>query len=212
MEALALVLADDAACPVELPASYLSECTDNYNWTDRALGEGAFGQVFRAVDVSTGQRFAVKKLRDTFLAPNADPAVVARMHRAAKREVVILSHFRHPHIVRLLGYAIEGADRCLVYNLLPGGSLDAALREDRRAAEELTWRVRVRVAAGVLKALSFLHGGGGGEKCFHRDVKAANICLTASLSPQLIDCGLAKHVSAEASPQTSSDGRFGTPG
>ena len=98
-----------------------------------------------------------------------------------------------------------------MYELLPGGSLDAAIRDDRRA-RELTWRTRVRIAACVAKALHYLHRGGGGFKCFHRDVKAANICLTADLSPQLIDCGLAKYVPAESGPQVSSGGRFGTPG
>ncbi|KAJ1409766.1 hypothetical protein B484DRAFT_403122 [Ochromonadaceae sp. CCMP2298] len=36
-----------------------------------------------------------------------------------------------------------------------------------------------------------LHRGGAGAKFFHRDVKSANICLTATLSAKLIDCGLA---------------------
>ena len=98
-----------------------------------------------------------------------------------------------------------------MYELLPGGSLDAAIRDDRRA-RELTWRTRVRIAACVAKALHYLHRGGGGFKCFHRDVKAANICLAADLSPQLIDCGLAKYVPADMGPQVSSGGRFGTPG
>ena len=126
-------------------------------------------------------------------------------------QVKVLSEFRHPHIVRLLAFATEGAQRCLVYELLPGGSLDAAIRDDRRA-RELTWRSRVRIAAGIAKALHYLHCGGGGFKCFHRDVKAANICLAADLSPQLIDCGLAKYVPADMGPQVSSGGRFGTPG
>ena len=39
-----------------------------------------------------------------------------------------------------------------MYELLPGGSLDAAIRDDRRA-RELTWRTRVRIAACVAKAL-----------------------------------------------------------
>ena len=44
------------------------------------------------------------------------------------------------------------------------------------------------------QALNFLHAGGGGDRCFHRDVKSANICLTASLEPKLIDCGLARFI------------------
>ena len=199
-----------AVPPVELPLSFLSTCTDGFDWQQRGLGQGAFGQVFRGIDAASGLRFAVKKLDDSLVRPGADAAALAAQHRAAAREVQVLSRFRHPHIVRLLGFASEGADRCLVYELLSGGALDVALRE--RAAE-LTWRVRVRIACGVAKALNFLHRGGGGDRCFHRDVKAANICLHDDLSPSLIDCGLAKHVPADVGgPQTSSAGRFGTAG
>ena len=218
----------------QVTIAYLAACTDNFAWATCGLGEGAFGRVYRGVDAESGARFAVKVLRDEIVDGRADAAVLAAMHRAAAQEVKglsefraackcsprrprlspqvkVLSEFRHPHIVRLLAFAFEGAQRCLVYELLPGGSLDAAIRDDRRA-RELTWRTRVRIAACVAKALHYLHRGGGGFKCFHRDVKAANICLTADLSPQLIDCGLAKYVPAESGPQVSSGGRFGTPG
>ena len=209
---LQVLNARGAAPPVEVPLAYLTECTAAFDWTERGLGEGAFGRVFRGVDPVSGARFAVKKLKDELVRPGADAAALAAMHRAAAREVQVLSRFRHPHIVSLIGFAFAGADRCLVYELLPRGALDATLQDDGRA-HELTWRVRVRVAAGVAKALNYLHRGGGGDRCFHRDVKAANICLHADLSPALIDCGLAKHIPAEAGgPQTSSGGRFGTPG
>jgi len=200
-----------AGPPAEVTIAYLAACTDNFAWATCGLGEGAFGRVYRGVDAESGARFAVKRLRDDIVDGRADAAVLAAMHRAAAQEVKVLSEFRHPHIVRLLAFAFEGAQRCLVYELLPGGSLDAAIPDDRRA-RELTWRTRVRIAACVAKALHYLHRGGGGFKCFHRDVKAANICLTADLSPQLIDCGLAKYVPAESGPQVSSGGRFGTPG
>jgi len=196
---------------VDLPLPYLRECTADFAST-RQLGEGAFGQVFKAVDAVTGVTFAVKRLDRAFLAPHADPTARAAQLRAAAREVEVLSRFRHPHIVRLLGYAFAAdGDRCLVYPLLAGGALDAALRDEARAAD-LTWRVRLRIAAGLAKALNYLHRGGSGATCYHRDVKSANVCLTAELTPQLIDCGLAKYVPDDAPAATSTGGRFGTPG
>ena len=167
--------------------------------------------MFRGIDAISGTCFAVKKLQDALIQLNADEATLRAMHRAAAREVQVLSRFRHPHIVQLLGFATAGIDRCLVYELLSGGALDTALRDDERASQ-LSWRVRMRIASGVAKALNYLHNGGGGERVFHRDVKAANICLHADLSPALIDCGLAKHIVDSGGPQTSSGGRFGTPG
>jgi interleukin-1 receptor-associated kinase 4 len=83
-------------------------------------------------------------------------------------------------------------------------------------ASELTWKLRVRVALGICAALHYLHKGGGGKAggCYHRDVKAANICLTQTLQPKLIDCGLAKFIPApnQAAQATATEGRPGTPG
>jgi hypothetical protein len=132
----------------QVTIAYLAACTDNFAWATCGLGEGAFGRVYRGVDAESGARFAVKVLRDDIVDGRADAAVLAAMHRAAAQEVKglsefraackcsprrprlspqvkVLSEFRHPHIVRLLAFAFEGAQRCLVYELLPGGSLDA---------------------------------------------------------------------------------------
>jgi serine/threonine protein kinase len=94
-----------------------------------------------------------------------------------------------------VGYsAPDSGQRVLVYEFLPGGSLADNLTDDQRAAR-LTWKARVRVLQQVATALNYMHKGGGtGATCFHRDVKSANICLTASLSAKLIDCGLAMFI------------------
>jgi interleukin-1 receptor-associated kinase 4 len=109
-----------------------------------------------------------------------------------------------------------------VYELCAEGALDQALIDDAQASK-LTWKIRVRVALGICAALHYLHkgGGGGGGKggkggggCYHRDVKAANICLTQALQPKLIDCGLAKFIldDNQAAQATATEGRPGTSG
>ena len=175
----------------EFDVARLRSCTLNFA-DSRKLGEGAFGEVFAFVDSATSERFAVKRLSPALREPSADPAALAGAQRAAHREVRALSRFRHPHIVRLVGFCApdRSSERYLVYELAAVGALDVALSDDARA-EELTWRVRVRLLSGVAKALHFMHRGGGGDRCFHRDVKAANVVLTAALEPKLIDCGLA---------------------
>jgi serine/threonine protein kinase len=117
------------------------------------LGEGAFGRVYRGVDAESGARFAVKRLRDDIVDGRADAAVLAAMHRAAAQEVKglsafraackcsprrsrlspqvkVLSEFRHPHIVLLLG-VVDHADEAelwAVLELAPHGSLLDAMR------------------------------------------------------------------------------------
>jgi len=234
LEAIARVkrLSTGADClydPSLVPFDYLARCTAQWGAESegRLLGEGVFGKVYLAVDVEAEFRFVVKKLNLRSLAALYEQDAAAKV--AAKmqaNEIVTLSRFRRcPHVVRLLGFTDPSAENrllCLAYEYCAGGALDRALGDDLKAWE-LTYRQRLRIALGVVKGLNYLHkGGGGGEgegegdRCWHRDVKSANICLTATLEAKLIDCGLAKFMPAageECSDQMSSiAGRVGTVG
>ncbi len=163
--------------------AYLARCTGDFA-ASRVIGAGGFGTVYRAVDAALGARFAVKRLR----AGGGEAG-----ERSAEREVALLSRFRsHPNIVRMLGYTAADAcqPRCVLYELLDRGGLDAHLRDPARATA-LSWPLRLRYAAGLARALAFLHRGQS-MPAFHRDVKAANVALAADWTPKLVDCGLSK--------------------
>ena len=113
----------------------------------------------------------------------------------------MLGAFRHPNIIRLIGYTAFGdkaavlagrVELCLLFELAARGGLDENLRAYGKAAE-LTWKVRVRIASGVAKAISYLHCHDPNGPVFHRDVKSANVALMSDMTPKLIDCGLAKY-------------------
>jgi serine/threonine protein kinase len=88
------------------------------------------------------------------------------------------SDFKHPNIIRLLGYTVvgvdQGADLCIVYEMGSRGSLGSNLRDDNKA-KLLTWRDRVRVACGLASALNYLHCLQPGNPVYHRDVKSDNV-------------------------------------
>jgi len=190
------VLRDPTLGPVNVDFQYLSERTLGFAEGER-VGRGAFGDVFRGVEPRSGDFFAVKRISALLLGPAALPRAVAAAQRSYDREIQALSKFSHQHIVRLVAYsAPESGERVLVYEFLPSGSLADNLTDDALAAQ-LTWKARVHVLQQVATALNFLHRGGAGIKCFHRDVKSANICLTATLSAKLIDCGLAMIIEAD---------------
>jgi interleukin-1 receptor-associated kinase 4 len=187
----ASVAPHSAEPPIVVGQDYVSRCTGGFA-DGRVIGRGGFGTVFRAVDAALGVRFAVKRVG------GHDSAFGGA--RSAVREVELLTRFRHPHLIRLLGYtaavvaegaAEDAAPRCVLYELAERGSLDAHLMDDARATE-LSWERRLRCATGVAAALNFLHRSQPGAKAFHRDVKAANVALMADWSPRLIDGGLAK--------------------
>ena len=91
----------------------------------------------------------------------------------------------------------------MVMDLLPGGTLEARLREgglDRR------WSVDVIVK--MAEALDYAHAQG----VIHRDIKPSNILLDAESRPVLADFGIARMAQAEGDPNLTAVGTvMGTP-
>jgi serine/threonine protein kinase len=91
------------------------------------LGEGGFGAVYKGF-VDAGMRPGL----------GAQPVAVKQLnaagfqgHREWLAEVIFLGQFRHPHLVRLLGYCCEDEERLLVYEFMPRGSLENHLFRSR---------------------------------------------------------------------------------
>lgn len=96
--------------------SELEKATDKFN-SKRVLGEGGFGRVYSGT-FEDGAEVAVKLLtRDSH--QNGDREFIA--------EVEMLSRLHHRNLVKLLGICIEGRRRCLVYELVPNGSVESHL-------------------------------------------------------------------------------------
>ncbi|CAK0827585.1 unnamed protein product, partial [Prorocentrum cordatum] len=128
-------------------------------------------------------------------------------------EVQMLSKFRHPNLVTLLGWAKDEDARYLVYELLSGGDLFQRLVRSRRAASQpFTWQERripwLSVCLDAATGLSHLHNST--PQAFHRDVKSANIVLSGSGTAKMADFGL----SCTAGPLEAATLRAvcGTPG
>ncbi len=62
------------------------------------IGEGAFGVVYRARQVSTGQKVAIKVLRPGVL---DSPSKIQKI-RQFQRETILYAELRHPNIVQLI--------------------------------------------------------------------------------------------------------------
>ena len=92
------------------------------------IGEGATGEVFRGT--LQGADIAAKRL---YLPETATPEARAALLRAFHAELATLSAYRHPRLVRLLGYALDEAPASqhpfvLAFELLEEGSLADHLR------------------------------------------------------------------------------------
>ncbi|XP_047089585.1 probable serine/threonine-protein kinase PBL3 [Lolium rigidum] len=164
----------------------LKNATKNFR-PDSLLGEGGFGHVFKGwIDEYTlapskpgvGMVVAVKKLKPEGF----------QGHKEWLTEVNYLGQLHHPNLVKLIGYCTDGDNRLLVYEFMPKGSLENHLF--RRGADPLSWAIRLKVAIGAAKGLSFLHHAE--NQVIYRDFKASNILLDSEFNAKLSDFGLAK--------------------
>ena len=127
----------------EIPIEQLEEATNK--WADaNILGRGGFGVVYSGEWIST--KVAIKKLE--YRASRSGSSKEQLMQ--SLNELRHLNHCRHDNILPIYGYAIK-EDTCLVvYQLMPGGSLeDRLLKPD--VFGPLTWPQRWNIAKGTAR-------------------------------------------------------------
>lgn len=93
----------------------IERATDNFN-ASRILGEGGFGLVYGGI-LDDGREVAMKVLK-------RDDKQGSREFLA---EVEMLSRLHHRNLVKLIGICAEDHCRCLVYELVPNGSVESHL-------------------------------------------------------------------------------------
>ena len=153
---------------------------------DAPIAAGGMATVWRAIDTVLTRPVAVKVLH-AHLA--ADPDFVARF----RREAVAAARLAHPSIVSIYDTAAD--PESIVMELVEGRTL----RDELDARGFLPPAEAVAVASGICEALDVAHRAG----IVHRDVKPANVLLTADGRIKVADFGIAK---AAGDAATDDDG------
>lgn len=93
----------------------IGRATDNFD-SSRIIGEGGFGLVYGGT-LDDGRKIAVKVLK------REDQ----QGSREFLAEVEMLGRLHHRNLVKLIGICAEDQSRCLVYELVPNGSVESHL-------------------------------------------------------------------------------------
>jgi serine/threonine protein kinase len=126
----------------------------------RLLGRGGFADVHLGQHIHLNSHAAVKILRTQLPDEDAQQFI---------REAQILTRFSHPHIVRILDFAIQDGTPFLVMEYAPGGTLRSLHPKATRVPLETV----VRYVKEVASALQYAHD----QRLVHRDVKPENMLL-----------------------------------
>lgn len=165
----------------------LKTATRNFH-PDLVLGQGGSGLVFKArIDPNT--LTATKQGNGITVAIRCLNSPIVQGHKEWLAEIYYLEQLNHPNLVRLYGYSFENEKRLLVYEFMPGRSLDNHLFK-WGFSHLISWRHRMRIALGAAKGLSFLHRAD--INVTHRRFRSSNILLDSKRNAKLSDIGLAR--------------------
>jgi serine/threonine-protein kinase len=152
------------------------------------LGRGAMGAVFRAVDPLIERDVAVKTLL-----PSLPPEIMAEVRERFLREARSAGRLNHPNIVTIYDVGEQDGTAYIAMELLEGRSLQDMLRDRARLPIPTIADLVAQVADALDHAQQF--------GIVHRDVKPANIMVSAAGRAKLTDFGVA-HVPSSSMTQT----------
>lgn len=139
------------------------------------IGEGAYGIVYKSLDLETNNIVAVKIIRLEHCTDGIPPTTI--------REISNLKQLEHPNIVSLLDIEFEDDKIQLVFEYV-----ETDLKRFLGSKPRLTYEAILKICYQLFSCLNFLHS----SKIIHRDLKPANILIDSNYNIKIADFGLSK--------------------
>lgn len=146
------------------------------------IGKGSFGDVFKGIDKELNKEVAIKVID----LEEAEDEV-----EDIQKEISVLSQCRSPYITEYYGSYLHQTKLYIVMEYMAGGSVSDLL-ETGPPLDEGSIACILR---DLLHAIEYLHTEGK----IHRDIKAANILLTANGDVKVADFGVSAQLTRTVS-------------
>jgi serine/threonine-protein kinase len=171
---------------------YVGQILDKKYRIDAVLGVGGMSAVLAAQDLESGQRVAVKMLKEEI----SDDKQAVRQFITESKAVAMLNH---PGIVKIHDVVIRDEIKYIVMGYIEGETL----RSYMDSVGVLPLNKTIDIILQILDALEHAHKKG----VVHRDIKPQNIIMLKNGKVVVTDFGIAKIASSE---NTVDDKTIGT--
>jgi serine/threonine protein kinase len=173
---------------IELYKNEIIQVTEpivNYQFGE-LIGKGCFGQVYRGLDLDTGRIIAIKNVP---IVKFINKEKVDIRLAALEKEIMLLSSFEHPNIVKYLGHHNDGESLNIMLEYMTGGSISTLLNKYPSFNETL---VKI-YTKHILHGLNYLHA----HNVIHGDIKGSNVLVDDNGVCKLADFGGSNRIMKE---------------
>ncbi|KAF2749321.1 Pkinase-domain-containing protein [Sporormia fimetaria CBS 119925] len=144
----------------------------------QCIGGGSFGKVYKGIDRRTGNVVAIKVIDVENAEDEVDDIIT---------EIAILSGMNSQYVTKYYGSYLHGSDLWIVMEFCSGGSCADLMKPGPISEAEIAVIIKE-----LLNGLVYLHE----DHKLHRDIKAANILVSANGQVKLADFGVSGQLSA----------------
>lgn len=161
------------------------------------LGKGGMSSVYKALDPNLKRTVAIKLIHPHL---STDENFIHRF----KKEAAAVAAFRHPNIIQVYDFNVDGDVYYMVLEFIPGETLQDRLKELKKEGRQMPIQQAISIITNMCDALGYAHKGG----MIHRDIKPANIMLNVYGQAILMDFGIVKIL--DDTSHTATDAVVGT--
>ena len=154
-------------------AEHVGQQLGNYRLI-QLLGQGNYASVYLGEHIHLHTQAAIKVLYGQLASHDVEGFLT---------EARTLAHLRHPHIIQVLDFGVEGTTPFLVMDYAPNGNL----RQHHPKGTLIPLDTIISYVMQVAEALQYAHQ----EKLIHRDIKPENMLLGRNNEVLLSDFGIA---------------------